>query len=80
MFLSLSNICINETCHGKIAVIAYMSTAKVKASVRGIYAMSVRLRAVSPEPVLFAHLSGRRRGNFSLRTRPVALLRDQEAH
>ena len=44
-----------------------MRTAKVQAS--------LRIRAVSPEPLLFAHVIGRPRGNFSQRTRHVSWLR-----
>ena len=44
-----------------------MRKAKVQAS--------LRIRAVSPEPLLFAHVSGRPRGHFSQRTRHVSWLR-----
>ena len=36
---------------------------------------SLRIRAVSPEPILFAHINSRPRANFSQGTRHVALLR-----
>ena len=45
----------------------HMRTAKVQAS--------RRIRAVSPEPILFAHVSGRPSENLSQRTGHVALLR-----
>ena len=45
-----------------------MWTAKVQAS--------LCIRAVSPEPMLFAQISGRPRGKFSQRTRHEAILRD----
>ena len=44
-----------------------MRTAKVPAS--------LRIRAVSPEPMLFAYVSAKPRGKFSQRTRYIALLR-----
>ena len=44
-------------------------TAKVQAS--------LRISAVSPEPMLFIHLSGRPMGNFSQRTCQMASLGDR---
>ena len=45
-----------------------MQTAKVQAS--------LLIGTVSPKSMLFAHVSGRSRGNFSQRTRHEVLLRD----
>ena len=44
-----------------------MRTAKIQAS--------LRIRAVSPEPMLFAHVRNIPRGNFNQRTGHVGLLR-----
>ena len=60
IFLNLSRDIGNEP-------ISHMRTSEVQAS--------ARICAVSPEPNLFAQVSGRLRGNFSQRTRHVVLLR-----
>ena len=61
---------ICELDHGKRVLIAHMLTAEVQSSKLGIY-------TVLPEPMLFAHVSGKPRENFSQRTRHGVSLRVQ---
>ena len=51
-------VTIFELCHRKRAFIAY-ANSMVQASLR------LRIHAVSPEPILLAHLSGRPKENLS---------------